>query len=423
MTEELLQYIWQMGLFNANDLQTTQGQSVVILKRGRLNTDSGPDFSNARIRIGDTEWAGHIEIHLHSDDWFRHRHHLDKAYNNTILHVVLEFRNDIFRQDGSMVPCINIGGRIRQGIVEQYETLSGSRLWIACAGFIHRVDHFTVSQMLDRVLIQRLERKTDQVKQWLDKLDADWSHVLYLAISRSFGFGTNSDAFEQLAIHVPLNILGKHRNDQGELEALFFGTAGFLDNEPQDEYQKGLQDEWEFFRVKYQLRGLGQNAFKFMRMRPGNFPTLRISQLAALMAGNHHLFSLVLNEDEPAKIIACFRVTASAYWQTHYKFGKTVQPHSTELSIAAIQNILINAVVPVLFVYGQTQNDERMTAKAINLLHQLPAEHNHIITEWSKYGIHSRTAFDSQALLELKHNYCDEKKCLECRIGSKVLGL
>jgi hypothetical protein len=423
MNEELLQYIWMTGLFNGNGLKSTTGQDIIILKRGKLNTDSGPDFSHARIKIDDTEWVGHIEIHIDSDDWLKHRHHLDKSYNNTILHVVLQYKQEVYREDGTMVPCIDISDRIHQGIIDQYQELKSSNQWIACAGFLHRIDHFTINQVLDRVLIQRLERKTDMVKHWLEKSTGDWQSVFYLAITRSFGFGTNSEAFEQLAIHMPLNILSKHKHDTETLECLLFGVAGFLENEMDDPYYRSLREEWQFLQIKYGIRGMLPNSFKFMRMRPGNFPTVRIAQLAALLARNNQLLSKVIEEEDLVKVIQLFQVKASEYWRTHYVFGKTGKPHAVDLTPSAIQNILINAVVPVLFVYGQEHHNESLTTKAVNLLHQLPAEANHVITHWSRYGIHARTAFDSQALIELKKNNCDEKRCLECRIGNKVMGL
>ncbi len=423
MNEELLQYIWLTGLFNANGLKTTQGQDIIILKRGKLNTDSGPDFSHARIKIDDTEWVGHVEIHIDSDEWNKHRHQFDKAYNNTILHVVLNFSNEVKREDGSLLPCIEISNRIHAGIIDQYQLLKDSSLWVPCAGLLHRIDHFTINQVLDRVLIQRLERKTEQVKQWLEKANNDWQSVFYMAIARSFGFGTNSEAFEQLAMNLPLRILALHKNNPEQVECLLFGVSGFLDSEPLDDYQRGLRDEWEFFRVKYKLGGLQEKTFKFMRMRPGNFPTLRIAQLAALIAGSNHLLSKVIDEEDPKQILSFFKTEASAYWRTHYQFGKPCKPHGTALSATAIQVMLINAVVPVLFVYGQITANESLTNKAVNLLHQLPAESNHIITSWSQFGVHARTAFDSQALLELKKNNCEERKCLSCKIGNKVMSL
>jgi hypothetical protein len=422
MNEELLQYIWLTGLFNTNNLQTTDGQDIMILKRGKLNTDSGPDFSHARIKIDDAEWAGHIEIHIDSDDWYKHKHHTDKAYNNTILHVVLHYRKDVTREDGSVVPCIEISNRIHADIIDRYLLLKSSVQWVPCAGFLHGIDQLVINQMLDRVLINRLERKTSQVKEWLEKSGNDWHTTFYIAIARSFGFGTNSEAFEQMALHIPLSILSKHINHPEQVEALLFGIAGFLDMEPKDDYERGLRDEWEFFRVKYRLQGLYKKSFKFMRMRPGNFPTLRIAQFAKLISSSSFLLSRVMEEEDLGKIIAYFQADASEYWKTHYNFGKIVKPHSVSLSFPAIQVVLINAVVPVLYIYGQMNNDEFVSSKAVNLLHQIPSENNHIITRWSQFGLHARTAFDSQALLELKKNNCDEKKCLSCKIGNKVIG-
>jgi hypothetical protein len=423
MNEELLQYIWLTGLFNTNNLQTTNGQDIIILKRGKLNTDSGPDFSHARIKIDDTEWIGHVEIHIDSDDWYKHKHHLDKAYNNTILHVVLYYRKDVNREDGSIVPCIEISNRIHADMIDRYLLLKSSVQWVPCASFLNRIDQLTINQMLDRALINRVERKTNQVNDWLEKAKNDWHTAFYIAVARSFGFGTNSEAFEQMASQIPLPILSKHISYPEQVEALLFGIAGFLDTEPKDLYERGLRDEWEFFRIKYGLQDLHSNSFKFMRMRPGNFPTLRIAQFAALVADSNHLLSRVTEEDDLNKIISYFQVKASDYWKTHYKFGKTVKAHNVSLTLSAIRIIIINAVVPVLYSYGKRNGDELISNKAINLLYQLPSESNHIITKWSQFGLHSRTAFDSQALLELKKNNCDERKCLSCKIGNKVMNV
>lgn len=424
MNEELMQYIWQAGLFNANGLKTTEGQEIIIYKRGKINTDSGPDFSGARVRIEDTEWVGNIELHLDGEDWYRHKHHEDKTYNNTILHVVLKNPRTCTRADGTAVPCVDIGQRIRHDLVDQYEMLKFSTNWVPCAALINKIDQFTITQVMDRVLVERLERKTGLVEDWLSLVNNDWQSVFYFSIARSFGFGTNSEAFEQLALHLPLSVLGKHRNDLEATEALVLGTSGFLEKEKGDAYYIVLKRQWDFLKAKYKLRSLGEKTFKFMRMRPGNFPTLRLAQLSALIHKNSHLLSSIADEPEVANIISFFKVEASTYWKTHYHFGKeTEKSHNASLSQAAIELILINAVVPVLFVYGKAMSSPDLCTKAVNILYQLPPENNHIISKWSQYGLHARSAFDSQALLELKKNNCDERKCLSCKIGNKVMNL
>lgn len=345
------------------------------------------------------------------------------AYNNTILHVVLKEDTPCFRNDGSALPCLEIGDRINHQIISKYEFLKQNSLWVPCADMLNKMDHFTVTQMLDRMMIQRLEHKTELVREWLNKVQNDWHSVFYFALARSFGFGTNSEAFEQLALQLPLSVLAKYKNNIQQIESLIFGISGFLNKEITDDYHQKLKNEWLFLSKKHQLKSPEINAFKFMRMRPGNFPTLRLAQFAALIHQSHHLLSKVLEEENVLNIIQFFKVETSYYWQTHYVFGKESKKHASGLSISAIQNIMINGVVPVLFVYGQMIGNDSICQKALNILHQLPSESNQIITQWSQFGIHSRTAFDSQALIELKKNHCDMKKCLQCKIGNKILAV
>jgi hypothetical protein len=421
MNEDLLQYLWLSGLFDMQALKTTDDKTIEILKRGKLNKDAGPDFIDAQLKIDDTLWIGNVEIHLYASLWNTHHHQDDDAYNNTILHVVLKEDGPCYRKDGSLLPCLEIGERINHQIIKKYEFLKQNSLWVPCAEFLNKIDHFTVTQMLDRMLIQRLEHKTDLIKEWLSKVQNDWHSVFYYALARSFGFGTNSDAFEQLALQLPLSILAKYKSNQLQIEALIFGVSGFLNEEISDEYHQELKKEWLFLSQKHGLKNPEMKAFKFMRMRPGNFPTMRLAQFAALIHQSNHLLSKLLDEDNVQHIISFFKIEASKYWQTHYVFGKITQKHASNLSISTIQNIMINGVVPILFVYGQMIGNDSICQKAVNILHQLPSENNQIITHWSHFGIHSRTAFDSQALLELKKNHCDLKKCLNCKIGNKIL--
>lgn len=421
MNEDLLQYIWQAGLFNTDDLKTTDGQTILILKRGRLNRDSGPDFSEARIRIGEADWVGNIEIHIDSNDWFLHKHHLDAAYNNTVLHVVFNHHKIAQRLDGSFVPTLLLNDRIFPEVIQHYALLKQSTQWIPCASLITRIDHFTTSQALDRSLVNRLERKSDQIQHWLNTCNNDWHSVFYYAVSRSFGFGTNAQPFEELALRLPIQILGKHKNDAHQIEALIFGTAGFLNEVILDDYHNDLRKEWLFLKKKYQLHSNEPSSFKLMRMRPGNFPTLRLAQLAALIYKSHHLFALIIELKDVKDIIELFKVEASNYWQTHYVFGKEAKKHSAELSRSARELLLINAVVPVLFVYGKTIGNENICNKAVSILQHLNPESNAITKHWEHLGLSAKSAFDSQALLELKTQFCDRKLCLQCKIGNKLL--
>lgn len=421
MNEDLLQYIWQAGLFNAEDLKTTDGQPILILKRGRLNRDSGPDFSEARIRIGEADWVGNIEIHINSNDWYLHKHQFDAAYNNTVLHVVFNHQKIAQRLDGSLVPTLILNDRIYPEVVNHFGLLKQSTQWIPCASLISKIDNFTTSQALDRSLVNRLERKSEQIQNWLNACNNDWHSVFYYAIARSFGFGTNAQPFEELALRLPIHILGKHKNDSKQIEALLFGTAGFLNEVIIDDYHNGLRKEWLFLKKKYQLHSNEPSSFKLMRMRPGNFPTIRLAQLSALIYKSHHLFSLIIELNDVKDIIQLFDVEASEYWQTHYVFGKESKKHSAELSQSARELLLINAVIPVLFVHGKSIGNENLCNKALSILQHLSPESNSIIKHWGDLGLTAKSAFDSQALLELKSQYCDKKLCLQCKIGNKLL--
>jgi len=422
MNEDLLQYIWLSGLFSQLQLSTKENQAVEIIKRGLLNTDAGPDFLNAQVKINDTIWIGNIEIHTKASEWHTHKHQFDPAYNNTILHVVLKNDKDCFRYDGSALPCIEIENRINMAVLQKYELLKNNALWVPCANFINKIDFITVSQEMDRKMIDRLQRKTETIDQWLKESNNDWQTVFYISLLRSFGFGVNSDAFELLAKNLPLAVLAKHKSNLFQLEALIFGVAGFLDKEMEDIYFQDLKKEWLFLNKKYQLAALNPSVFKYMRMRPGNFPSIRMAQFAALVHSSSHLFSKIVEEEDVNKIIGFFKSEVSNYWQQHYVFDKASKPSKKQLSVGSIQIVMINCVVPILFVYGQMMSNENLEQKALNILHQLPAESNQIVSNWAQLGVHARSAFDSQALIELKKNNCEHQKCLSCKVGAKILG-
>jgi len=421
MNEELLQYIWMAGLFDANSLYTKDGQEITVYKRGKLNTDSGPDFTNAHIRIDYTDWFGNIEIHLNSEQWYEHKHHLDKAYNNTILHVVLDDTKICYRADGSLLPCIELKNKIANSTIEKYKQLKLSSKWIPCYDAIKTIDHFTIHQQLDRVLSQRLEHKTAHLELALQKTNNNWDSVFYFALARSLGFCTNSEAFENIAHNLPLNIILKHQNNPSQIEAMVFGISGFLDDECDDQYFLNLKKEWAFLKSKYQFHTLEKSSFKFMRMRPGNFPGLRLAQFAAIAAKCPKLFEQICLSYKMEDLKSVFEINVSEYWNEHYQFGKTSSQHRSNLSTLAIHQILINAVVPTLFIYGKHIGNKLFCEKALNLLQILPAENNTIIRSWQELGIKVNNAFDSQALIELKKNNCDLRKCLNCKIGTKVI--
>jgi len=419
MKESILQYVWQHKLFTAHDLLTSEGEKVEVIDVGKYNTDAGPDFFNAKIRIGETLWAGNVEIHEHSSDWVKHNHHSDKAYDSVILHVVDRADVDVCRIDGTRIPQLELV--YPKQIETNYQQLISEQKWIPCADKIGVVPSVFIQNWKNALLIERLEQKMKAIEFLLGESNQHWEEAFYITLARSFGFGMNSQAFETLAKSLPLQALGKHKNQLFQLEAMLFGQAGLLNVEAADEYTAKLKQEYDFLRTKFTLQPMDSSQWKLLRLRPDNFPHVRIAQFAALIHSSSKLFSkMVENPDINylRKIIVC---EPSVYWQTHYLFAHESAPHKKKLGIQSINGILINAVVPFLFCYAYQKSDEDLKEKALQLLEQLPAERNAIIMGWQQLGIKCESAFDSQALLQLKKQYCDEKKCLRCRIGHKVL--
>ena len=422
MKEEFLQFIWKYGLFNKNDLKTTDGKSVEIISKGQSNSDSGPDFFNAKIRIGETIWAGNIEIHQKSSHWFQHRHDTDAAYDNVILHVV-EMHDKQVQVKNHEIPTLVL--RYPDEILENYENLLRSKQWIACENQLPKVDPFILRFWFSSLMIERLESKTGDILAILEQNKNNWNETFYQLLARNFGMKTNALPFEMLAKSLPLQILSKHKNDLFQIEALLFGQSGLL-NEALlgDDYFLALRNEYSYLYKKYNLSGIEAHLWKFMRLRPINFPTVRIAQLAMLIHRSSALFSHILETESPEELRKLFDVRASEYWDTHYRFNKTsTEDQPKVLGETAFNNLVINTIVPMLFVYGDQHLDQAMKDRALSLLEKLVPEENQIIRKWNESGIESRSAFETQALLQLKNNYCDAKRCLNCQLGAKIITL
>lgn len=422
MPEEFLQYIWQHRLFDSSHLKTTHGEAVRIIDPGKLNPDSGPDFFNARVKIGRTLWAGNVEIHRKASDWLQHNHHNDNAYKNVILHVVeINDLPELNREQEIPIPTIEI--TFPEVLQQNYQRLLNARTWIACQDQFHRVNPVVLQLAYNRLMIERLEHKTMEIKQVLQQNQNDWNESFYQFLARSFGFKINALPFQLLAQAIPLKILQKHRNRLFQIEALLFGTAGLLNSQLLgDDYFLHLRQEYSFLYHKYQLKPIEQHLWKFMRLRPANFPTIRIAQLAALIHKTENLFSKLTECTSIEQMKSLFAVKPSSYWRKHYNFNKaTPGSSSRKLGETAMNLILINIAIPFLFVYGENQNKPELQDKVLDFLDQLPAEENSIITKWQKLGLNPRSAFESQALLQLKNNHCEQKKCLYCPVGSKLL--
>jgi len=424
--EDFLHYVWKFKLFNFKDLTITDGQTLEILSVGMHNLNAGPDFSNSRIRIGDTVWAGNTEIHLAASDWEKHNHTADSAYDTVILHVV--YRNDkpITATDGRALPTLELRDRIPADLYLRYHQLMlvNERRVIPCQATLKTVNSIKLNNWLTRVLIERLDKKASIAIEVLKSNNGDWETTFYQFLAANFGFSINALPFEMLAKSLPQNILAKHKRNALQVEALIFGQAGFLEEDFQDDYPQRLKNEYSFLRKKYQLNPIEKHLWKFMRLRPQNFPTIRLAQFAALIMQSQHLFSKILEFKDVKVVRELFNnIDVNEYWETHYRFDQESKPASKNFGKASVDLLLINTVALFLFAYGRHHQQEQYIDRSLTLLENLPFERNHIVDDFEEMGVTVKSAFESQALLELKNNYCNHKKCLQCGIGNYILNL
>ncbi len=424
MREEFLYYIWENRLTD-KDLKTTEGEAVDVVATGYRNTDSGPDFLEAKIQIGDKLWAGHVEIHVKASDWNRHGHQTDKAYQNIVLHVVYE--NDTKVNE---IPTLELKGHFDESLFAQYQKLIASKTWIPCEKSIGQVPIFTRLSWLDRMAVERLESKSENVTKILKSNQFDWEDALYKLLMRYFGLKVNNEAFEYLANILPFKTLLKHADNLLQVEAMLMGCAGFLEVDFTEEYPLLLKREFAVMRAKFNLLTMSAERWKFMRMRPSNFPTIRLAQMAQLIHKNGCLFSKIKAAKDTAEVKALFDVAASGYWETHWRFEKRegmpqcdspTRSQLKHLGDATADLLLINAVVPLLFCYGKLHKDESVCETAMQFLEETEAEDNAIIRHFAACGITAENAMQTQALLHLYSYFCKRKRCLECRIGNVLL--
>ncbi len=431
MEESFLHFIWQLQSFEKENLQTTAGETLSIFRPGMINTNAGPDFQQAKLRIGEVEWHGDVEIHINSSDWNRHQHQYDKAYDKVILHVVWEDDQPVSLSDNTLLPTLVLKNRVASGVLSRYHEFLENQHHhspILCSRFIHQVPALTRLGMQERALMQRLEKKATFVQQMLAQNQGDWEETAYQLLFKNFGFKINSDAFLALSKALPKKEVAKHQNQLFQIEALLFGQAGFLDKsaEEKDEYVLSLEKEYEFLSKKYSLtdKKLALHQWKFLRLRPANFPTIRLAQLAQLLGKHHHLFSLFKDFSSYQELCNALKVQQSDYWQNHYQFGVPISKTGTKkskLGKSSIENIIINTVVPLLVAYSKAKDEEWYLEKAVESLQQIPAENNKIIRLWQDLGTEVKTAFDAQALIELYNSFCMPKKCLSCNIGVAII--
>ncbi len=423
MTEAFLHYIWQLQYFNKRDLCTAHGDDIHVFHPGNRNTNAGPDFSDARIKIGALEWRGSVEIHIRASNWIDHQHSTDRAYEQVVLHVVWENDKPIVRSDGTHIPTLELKNRLEPGIWERFKTLYTSAEPIPCAHGWASVPEIQKLSMLDRTLTQRLHTKAVQVQQLLTKNTNDWEQTCYQLLCKNFGFSVNAEPMLRLAEVVPYTTVLKHIDKQVQVEALLFGAGGFLDANHTDEYFMLLKREYDILQRKYSLadRQMHVSQWKFLRLRPANFPTVRLAQLAALLCTVRNLFSKILETTSYKEACSLLAAGQSAYWHTHYQFGVLSKTAIPSLGQSSIENIVINTLVPLLTAYGKLHDEQLYTDRAITWLQQSKAENNRIVRQWNALNYSVKTAFDSQALIELYKNFCMKRRCLECAVGSYLI--
>jgi hypothetical protein len=424
MKEEFLHYLWKYSLYDSDNLGDADGNKITVVHPGLYNRDAGPDFFNAKILISGTLWAGNVEIHTRSSHFNSHGHQNDPAYNNVILHIVAVNDTKVYNSLG--VEVLTAVLNFDPSLYDRYEALVNNPCIIACQDNITKTGALLISQWLSFLAIERLERKSDPIMKIASSTGNDWEEVFYRMLCRYFGFRVNAEPFEMLANALPFRIIRKHADNIFQIESLLFGTAGMLDEglfreAINDSYYRDLTREFKILSSKYSIQPLHGWIWKFSRLRPVNFPTVRISQLARMLSVSGGLFSRVLETNDINSLKTLFEVPASEYWDDHFVFGRKTSNSAKKTGSLATEILVINAVIPVMFVYGKTRGRQEICDLAVSLLESTPAEDNIIITEWRSAGIAAESAFYTQALIQLRNEYCRKRRCLDCRIGNKLI--
>lgn len=420
MKEAFLHYLWKFQKFNNLSLKTTSGEDISIINSGQYLELSGPDFFNAQICIGNQKWAGNIEIHLKSSDWYIHHHEEDRAYENVILHVVWEHDTEIFRKNNIEIPVLELQYFVDPKVVASYQALQSKKSWIYCENQLEGFPNFILNNWLERLFFERLERKSKPIFELLNETNSDWEAVLFLLLAKNFGLNTNGDLFLTIAKAIPFSVIRKESFELENLEALLFGTSGLLDKDVEDTYASDLRFRYHFLANKYQLQKPVIQAVQFFKHRPDNFPTIRLAQLAALYHSNRNLFSNLIGLCSLKEMYTILSVTTSNYWMTHYQFDSTSPCKKKQLSQSFIDLVVINTIAPLQFAFAKSQGKE-ITEEVIQLFKDIKAEKNVILDKFKLVGIVAKNAFDSQSLLQLKNEYCNKSNCLQCAIGIELL--
>lgn len=419
-----MHYTWKHRLFPLEELSTTDGQTVEVIDPGLRNTDAGPDFFNAKLKIGGTLWVGNVEIHTRAGDWYAHGHQADRAYDNVVLHVVEEVGTEQPVTDTTGRPIPTLVLPVPQRVRDNYDELMRTEDYPRCHSIIAALPKLTVHSYLSALHTERLTRKAERIGQYRLRHELSWENAFFITLARNFGFGVNGEAFEEWASHIPLRAVNKHRDDLTQIEAIFFGQAGLLQSSGEvgdDDYLHRLTRQYAFLANKFELKPMDPVRWRFLRMRPGNFPHVRLAQLAYLYYKGEGLLSRLLEARSVDDVCKLLVAETSEYWQTHYTFGHPSPRRTKQLSRTTRHLLVVNTVSPFLYAYGHYRGDEALCQRAVALLEGLKAEDNRIIRIWRECGLTVDSAADSQALIQLKREYCDAKKCLHCRFGYEYL--
>ena len=417
--EELLHYVWKHKIFPLNELTTTTGQRLEIIDTGLSNRDAGPDFFNAKIKLDGVVWVGNIEIHTQASDWFKHGHHQNPVYDNVILHVATHINAEVHRNNGETIPQLQLA--CPKYIRENFKELSNTDKYPPCYRIIPSLSKLTIHSWMSALQMERFEQKNAHLIERLRFCNNHWEDAFFITLARNFGFSLNADAFEEWAKHIPLRAIDKHRDNLFQVEAFFFGQAGILGDIDGDEYYLRLKHEYEYLAHKFELSPMDVTHWRFLRLRPNNFPHVRIAQLANLYHRSYGLLSQLMEKETIKEVRDLLRGGTSEYWLNHYTFGGCSPAYPKTLSDSSLNLIIINTVVPFLYAYGIHRGKEKLCSRATAFLEGLKPENNYIIRMWSECGLKVSHAGDSQALIQLKKEYCDKKKCLYCRIGYEYL--
>lgn len=417
--EQLLHYVWKHKIFPLKELKTTTGQQVEVIDTGLANTDAGPDFFNAKLKLDGVLWIGNIEIHERSSDWFKHGHHADAGYNSVILHIASEIDTEISRSNGERIPQIQL--ICPEAVRTNYKELLETDSYPPCYRIIPSLPPFTAHSWMTALQMERFEQKATLLNERLKRCQGNWEDAFFITLARNFGFGLNGDAFETWAHRLPFRAVDKHRNDLFQIEAIFFGQAGILEDSDGDGYYLRLKKEYTYLQHKFGLIPMDASLWRFLRLRPANFPHIRIAQLACLYHRAYGLLSRIMETETLQGVRDILKGGTSEYWLTHYTFGGSSPSRPKTLSNTSLDLLIINTVVTFLYAYGLHKGNRVLCARAGSFLEELKAENNYITRMWEQCGMKASNAADSQALIQLKKEYCDKKKCPYCRIGYEYL--